>query len=215
MRGGTRPHARAVIHQGLDEGVVPEVDLSYLTVAGQVGPGVADVRAASGMPSRRSQAVSQARSNHGPGPRVIHAPWVRPQSGGQLSLSWPKPDAPAGRVEDQLRVDADPRLGDPECRPLADELQRPGGGSGQAQNRKTWRFAVPPPPPHRRIGPVGSESSCGLSLLTIVPSESRRLISAARSTPRQPSGAACTTPPSQPGAPGRIRRVSANSNPLV
>src|SRR5258708_20312753 len=47
----------------------------------------------------------------------------------------PWPDAAPRGVEDQLRVEAGPRLGDPERGPLADELQRPA--------RRQW----PRPPP--------------------------------------------------------------------
>jgi hypothetical protein len=43
-------------------------------------------------------------------------------------IFWPELGAPAGGVEDQLSVDADPRFADPVDRPLADELQRPGRG---------------------------------------------------------------------------------------
>jgi len=55
------------------------------------------------------------------------------------------------RVNDQLRVDADPRFAGPE---LADELQRPLGR----------------PPRDRKIGPAGSASPCGLPLVTMRPS---------------------------------------------
>src|SRR5258708_1713802 len=39
----------------------------------------------------------------------------------------PYPDRAPRGVEDQLRVEAAPRLGDPERGPLADDLQRPAG----------------------------------------------------------------------------------------
>ena len=48
--------------------------------------------------------------------------------GGVRVIFWPELDAPAGGVEDQLSVDADPRFADPVHRPLADEPQRPGRG---------------------------------------------------------------------------------------
>ena len=52
-------------------------------------------------------------------------------------IFWPELDASAGGVEDQLSVDGDPRFADPVHRPLADELQRPGRGSGHTHHRKS------------------------------------------------------------------------------
>src|SRR5580704_10336742 len=62
------------------------------------------------------------------------ATWLRDEEahrtdgfGPSAGVLWPQLDAAACRVKDQLRVDADPRFGDPEPGPLADELQWPPG----------------------------------------------------------------------------------------
>src|SRR6478752_6237363 len=58
---------------------------------------------------------------------AVGSDWSLPLPLSLLSAAWPGPDTSAGCVEDQLSVDTDPRFGDSIGRPLADELQRPGG----------------------------------------------------------------------------------------
>jgi hypothetical protein len=103
-------------------------------------------------------------SPHGPWPSSEGSPWLQWSAGGRARrwgswrdpfsgirvpralgdanwswsalVFWPYPDTALCRVQDQLRVDADPRFGGSE---LADELQRPA-----------WRQR-PGPPPHEQI----------------------------------------------------------------
>ncbi len=70
----------------------------------------------------------------------------------------PYPDAAPRRAADNLRIDAGPGFGDAERRPLADELQRPGGRQRPGPPPGDEECGPPPPANGYRTGPVGSVS---------------------------------------------------------